>query len=415
MIEPQMILCKKIRIPKGAKLHDATLQQLEDSIKAEGMYNPIILRPDPEHPGDYLIVQGRHRFTVVSKKLKQELIEAKVFADMDREEADLAAMTENACRHAPNGTKRLLLIQEWQEAFRKKYPDLIGRKASGKASGSSRSRKAEAEATTATEAGAGESNNGHSDHCSTGEAQATEAVADEAKQGEGRQSTFRERLASSTGQSESSVTRDIRIANGFTKEQLEVLEPLNVAKLDLLAIISVTKDNENERAEIVNLVCSGMPVAEAIREVTGQTEVKDVAGRTKESDTAEGAEAKKAEAKGTELPDDEWFETYCGQFAKLLGKPEKYKTDAILFRMVSDARAAFRKKVKKPFAKARDRVKGSQNVGPFFFLLHRLLNASHPKDWLYCDACKGKGSNENGGPCKKCGEAGYFIKTEKYV
>lgn len=405
MVEMQLIPCKQIRMPKGAKLSETTIHHLHDSIRTEGMYNPVVLRPDPDHTGDYLVVQGKHRFHVKSKLLKEDAIEARVFPDMDAAEAELATMTENACRNAPSGNKRLLLIQQWQEVFRRKYPDLIGKRAGGKARSQQRAEAGKVDGGASTD---------HTDPCSAPAThESDDATMNPPPSGQKRPATFIERVAASTGQSTSSAKRDIRIANGFTEDQLNLLDPLGVGKLDLLAILDATRDSENERAEVVNLVCSGMPTADAIREVTGLTEIKDKAGRTKQADTAEGASAKMAEDAGSDLPDDDWFATYCGEFAKLLGDPARFRLDAILFRHLSDARAAFRKRARKPFAAAREAAKGKA-VGPFFFLLHRLLNASHPKDWLYCDQCKGSGRNESG-PCKKCGEAGYFIKTEKYV
>src|SRR5581483_2483239 len=222
MVEMQLIPCKQIRVPKGAKLSDTTIQHLHDSIRTEGMYNPIVLRPDPEHPGDYLVVQGKHRLHVKSKLLNEDLIEARVFPDMDAAEADLATMTENACRNAPSGNKRLLLIQQWQEVFRKKYPDLIGKRAGGKARGQQR-----AEARKAAD---GEPSTGHGEPCTGAGEPADEGLAAEAPPagagGEKRPATFIERVAASTGQSTSSAKRDIRIANGFTQEQLNLLDPL---------------------------------------------------------------------------------------------------------------------------------------------------------------------------------------------
>ena len=67
----------------------------------------MVVRPDPESPGYYQIVQGRHRYYVVAKMMKEEVIACRVFEDMSEEEAELATLSENACRTNAKPTDRL--------------------------------------------------------------------------------------------------------------------------------------------------------------------------------------------------------------------------------------------------------------------------------------------------------------------
>ena len=54
--------------------------KLAASIKAEGLYNPIVVRPNPDKPGRYILVQGRHRLFAVKKVLKEQSIRCTVLA-----------------------------------------------------------------------------------------------------------------------------------------------------------------------------------------------------------------------------------------------------------------------------------------------------------------------------------------------
>ena len=138
---------KKIKSAKSGKkgLAQTILDQLYDSISKEGLFNPIVVRPDPESAGSYKIVQGEHRFYVVSKMMKDEVIACRIFSDMSEEEAELATLTENACRTNAKPNDRLLLIRKWQEVYRRYFPQLEGRKASGNSRWAN-STKAEAKA-----------------------------------------------------------------------------------------------------------------------------------------------------------------------------------------------------------------------------------------------------------------------------
>ena len=124
---------KKIKAAKSGKkgLANSVLDQMYDSISKEGLLHPIIVRPDRDAPGYYKIVAGGHRFYVVAKMCKDEVIACRIFADMSDEEAELAALSENACRTNAKPADRLLAIRKWQEVYRKYFPHLERKKASG--------------------------------------------------------------------------------------------------------------------------------------------------------------------------------------------------------------------------------------------------------------------------------------------
>ena len=62
---------------------------------------------------------------------------------MCEEEAELATLSENACRNNAKPTDRLLMLRGWQDAYKKYFPHLEGKKASGNSRWSN-STKAEA-------------------------------------------------------------------------------------------------------------------------------------------------------------------------------------------------------------------------------------------------------------------------------
>jgi ParB-like chromosome segregation protein Spo0J len=124
--------CKKVKFANGKKgLAQSVIDTLYDSISKEGLHQPIGLRPSPDSPGYYEIVYGRLRFYVVSKLCKDEVVKSQVYEDMTPEEAELATLTENACRTNAKPTDRLLTLRRWQEIYKKNFPHLEGKKASG--------------------------------------------------------------------------------------------------------------------------------------------------------------------------------------------------------------------------------------------------------------------------------------------
>ena len=104
--------------------------------------------------------------------------------------------------------------------------------------------------------------------------------------------------------------------------------------------------------------------------------------------------------------------------AKLFSNPAKFKADAILYRHTADARAAFRASTKKLLKAAKD----SGVYGGLYNLINRATSLAHPKDWLICSECKGRGEFASADPsrpeptkCRKCFGSCYNLKTEDYL
>jgi hypothetical protein len=423
--EHQIIACNKVRFSTGKRgLSSAVLDQLYDSIAKEGLYNAIVVRPDPEKPDGYVIVQGRQRFYVVAKLLKEKFIKAHVFTDMSNEEAELATLSENACRSHAKPNDRLLHLRKWQELYKKHFPLLQGKKASGvsrwansakadaKAKAVKDERKADAALDAANPEGAGELSNAHTGHYSDTTTTEVEVGADagEPKANTDHQ-TFRDRVKAVTGVSDSTLTRDLKINANLSEDQIYFLGLVECTKLGMIKIIDAAPDDEQKRAEIVNLVACGMEAEQAIASVVGVTTTTDAAGRVKEVETKEVGDAS---LDNNEPPtDEEWFERECGHFAQSLMETDQYKSDAILYRQINEERYKFREKVR-TIVEEHKAARRGKKVGWFFLGVHTLLNVAHPKAWLVCSACNGDGlDKETGRECGKCGASCYRPTTER--
>ena len=218
--------------------------------------------------------------------------------------------------------------------------------------------------------------------------------------------TLRDRVKAVTGMSDATITRELKINDGLDEEQVYALGVVECTKQGMLQIIEATPDDKVKRGEIVSLVCSGMEIDRAIKEVLGVATAKEAVVQAK---------ATKAEAKKEEPESDEaWFLRECGEFAGFLGDADQYKSDAILFHRIAEARTKFRKSIKSALADYREERKGKK-VGWFFLALYRVMNISHPNNWAICPTCKGSSMVDPGDECPKCHGSCYDLKTEKYT
>src|SRR5690349_3126347 len=98
-METKIIECKLIDVPKTAADKRTFTKEfairLADSIKIDGQLSPIVVRPNPSTAGRYILVAGRHRLYAIKNVLKEQMIEAKIFDDLDEEDADFAGIVEN--------------------------------------------------------------------------------------------------------------------------------------------------------------------------------------------------------------------------------------------------------------------------------------------------------------------------------
>ena len=224
---------------------------------------------------------------------------------------------------------------------------------------------------------------------------------------------FAQKLAAATGTSLSSAKRQQRIASRLTKSQLLCCEQLelNQNQMETLAAI----ESSAQRDEILELV-----VYETVIDFDAACKqvVPDGKKATGQSRKQTAAAATAVGEKAPDMTDEEWFEQTCGESAKMFSNPAKFKADAILYRHTADARAAFRASTKKLLKLAKD----GGVYGGLYNLINRATSLAHPKDWLICSECKGRGEFASADPsrpeptkCRKCFGACYNLKTEDYL
>jgi len=399
-MESRLVEVKLIDVPKTnaelqSKFNKEFAVDLATSIKAEGLYNPIVVRPSAATPGRFILVQGRHRLYATSKVLKESVIRATVIVDMDDTDAEMAMISENLWRNPLSKTQHLKALRRWHEHFKTKHPEKVGSGCTMRAASERKRRLEQGMApNNETTAVTGEEGNAMLDPQSR--------AADSNSNGT---ASFAALVALATGKSLSTAKRDTRIARCFTAEQIEALEQMQVTQEEKTRIAKV-KD-EGMRGEIVSLIASGMEVEDAFKACLEADAPAPVDGKSKESREAEAASNA---ATSGQMTDDQWFQEYCGRKAAFLKDPARFKADAILFHRTSEQRQSFRSNSKKLVEAA----KKAGVTGPFYNLLNRLINISHPDDWSLCGECKG--ANEVGGrKCEKCYGAGYQLKTEQYL
>jgi ParB-like chromosome segregation protein Spo0J len=385
------ILCELIDVPavdkKERTFSKEFAGQLAESIRVEGLLNPITVRPNPDKPGSYLIVAGEHRFYAVKKVLKRETIRCTVFVEMDADDAEMARTTENLWRSELKKEQRMLAIQKWHEFHMKKY--------------------APKPSAADTSESAAESDPKPIDGATDEVANLAEDAADPKqitaaeKKAEGE---FVKQLANATGQSERSARRKTRIARVFTPDELLGFLHVGVTEQQMEAIAGV-KDDEKRHA-VTALVLSGLDFQEAWKATFGVEVDFSASSKAEKQEKAE-ARAEKV----PELTDAEWFERECGEKAKLLGDPTLYKQSALLYRHTAEPRAKFRSAIKKEIAAMKA---AGQTKTPLYGLLNRVISMSHPKDWFFCDDCQGKG-HKDGQPCSKCRTGCVALRTENYL
>jgi ParB-like chromosome segregation protein Spo0J len=406
-METRLIACKLIDVPKVSgdvrTFSKEFAVKLADSIKIDGQISPIVVRPNPADKDRFVLVAGKHRLYGIKNVLKEQLVNATILLDMDEAEAAIVSDVENLWRNPLNKAQHAAAVKRWHTHWLAKLPPIEPKSVAESA---------------ITEPVAGDAVASDQTDQKALDSSPVATVAEAASEAQ-----FNETVAAVTGQSAATVRRSKAIANAFTAEQLEVFVQMDVNQTDMMTIAKI-KD-EGQRAEVVNLVASGMVVEDAIKEI-----MKDQAPSKYNNKTAgaAAAEAKKATEgeRAPELTDDEWFDADCGEKAAMLGDPAKFKSDALLFRQHSELRHAYRSKGKKSLAE----TKKTGITGAFFNLVNRVLSIAHPKDWLICPGCFGKGTVASGASeaevakfgegyasknCTKCFGGGYLLKTEEYL
>jgi hypothetical protein len=220
---------------------------------------------------------------------------------------------------------------------------------------------------------------------------------------------FVDQVAKATGLGQRAAQYEVRLAKMFSNEELDIFVQRGLTKQQIETLSHIPEREKQQ--EVITLIASGMELSDAWMQ-TFSTPMVLVGGCGSKGEKTARAEAKIES--DSELTDEEWVNTYCSENLAVLGHPEKFKADAILYRRTAEVRAKFRSRVKSHIAKARE----AGITGPLCGSMSRLISISHPKDWFFCPECGGAGEranvNEPEVSCFKCNRAGYILRSEKY-
>ncbi len=206
-----------------------------------------------------------------------------------------------------------------------------------------------------------------------------------------------------TGDSKRTVCRVRTLERRFTRQELEMFKKRKLTQQQIEEASKI--GNEKKRQRVVALIAKGKDFAKAWQQV--MKEEIDLDTTTTKAEKQIRAAAKREKA--PELSDEDWLDQQCGEKMKLIkADTTKYKSDALLYREVAEARAKFRFAVEV----ALDRRKEAGPVGFLWGAIDRLVNLAHPREWPICGNCSGKGKSKDGRTCKYCQGAGFVLGQE---
>jgi hypothetical protein len=348
---------------KWRKVSPAAVGQLAESLKHDGLLQPIGLRVHPKDPDRYELLFGRHRIEG-AKAAGWATIPARIFGTVNDTQARLMTFSENVHRQELAPAEAVAAMKELHAAYSEDFPERVGNRAGATAK-----------------------------HAKRGKAEIAPAGRAEAEEAAGTES-FYTMMGQKTGLKKSQIKKYIHAGKNLSSEQLGVLAAANVVLED---IHKINKMKHEHIARAVALIAAGADAKVAIAEapLPPGTTVEVVAGAPGVPDD--------------QMTDGEWLQTYCGEVLERLKGAARavYTTDALVYRRLAAARRTLRVAAKEPLAIARQ-----ANPGPFCGLVQKLVNLDHPKNWLPCGACGGSGEEEGGRPCGQCHKNGYVLQKE---
>jgi hypothetical protein len=353
------------------------------SLQAEGLHFPALVNARPD--GRFDLVYGHKRrlacMLLAKAGTRPATLPCRVVSGLTAEDVLMARISENLFRSNSDETARLAMIRDWDRLYRNRHPETEHGRAGGLASGAART-------AAASEPKPADEDEGTKDNLSSVREDEPAGPSVEPARGEKAGARpFREVLAETTGKNVRTAQRDLKRARTFTDDELDVFKDRGVTADQQLKIAAIKVTNA--RAACVSQIAIGVPFDEAYAEATD-------GGRTPEGAPNAGKPEK-------EYTDEEWLAEFCPNRQRLK-YPAMFDEDALAWRKLRAARAAWHKAVKGVF-------KGKKNLGPYARMARKSASVSHPNEWLLCGKCRGTGE-DLGHPCPECRGPGYKITTE---
>jgi hypothetical protein len=393
------ISIEKIVIPEGKELRfdisDERNARFIENLDKVGLLEPICVRPLGD---EFELVYGRRRLWG-AKELKWEFIEA-IVAEYSDDEIKFITIVENVDRAQLTAVQELGLLKDLNEEHERIFGPNPGRKISGRAraavafrdpvtkkfiSGrmppSQRARIDDPDEPNGVLASASAT--------TTDGFIGSDAGSETAGEVETENRSYVELAAGPLAKSPAQTRADRTLARAFTKEQLSALGACKQISKRALGKLAKIK-NTDRRAEAVALVCSGKPVAEAVRQAIGETAGMEYAAKARAEEN---------------LSDEAWVAVNCEKLLPQLQDPTDFKRAATLFRETLAARSACRAKIRKL-------VEQTHNEGsnPYTWHLMGFLCMGHPGTWLPCGNCQGL--NKDAPTCTVCRGTGFQMRIE---
>lgn len=105
----------------------AKLAELKKTIGKHGFLQPIVIRPDPENEGKYVIVDGEHRWLVVKDDPRYQEPQAVIFVDADEDLAKAQTINMNLIRGELDRVKVSGILHDLLQRYSmEEVQDLIG-------------------------------------------------------------------------------------------------------------------------------------------------------------------------------------------------------------------------------------------------------------------------------------------------
>ena len=389
----------------------STVSDIVQSFGRDGQVHAILVCKS-ESEGRFKIVAGRKRLAA-AKRLKWDLIRAEVIWEViSASEIENLVLAENIFRHSPKESLKLALaLKRWSEIWDKTKEDRPLELPKAKQPEDTRIPTPKTEAAPAapipiisvavppTASAPPESPPEPTVAAPKAE---SESASKKVRRGRGN---AKQVVASTLGVSTRTASRLLSVANKFTESQLAALDAAGVTQDDAMSIASI--EDDGARGQALNLLVSGMPIEKAIAEACPGHVIRPQGGPRSQSsdDSADAA-----------LSDAEWLSTHCGEIRSRLADTSGFDCSAIIYRRLSQPRREFSRKAVPVLSEAAASYK---SIGMFGRLVRRIASVSHPRDWLVCVKCNGKGrivvgvTQMDSGPCVVCGGDGFKVKEEQ--
>ncbi len=116
------------------RLRSEVVNELVESIKRQGLLQPIVVRPRPRGGMGYILIAGWHRLMAI-RKLKGESIKASVLDGFDADHAMLAEIDENLVRAELTEAEEAQHLDRRKTLYEQLYPETKHGGAPGKSGG----------------------------------------------------------------------------------------------------------------------------------------------------------------------------------------------------------------------------------------------------------------------------------------